>query len=170
MTARTSPLLIHANESLLEARLKHVAAGGEALIAERLAELDREWSTGRTAKVGYGVMILSGVALGAATSPLWFALPAIGGLSLIQHTFSRTSWLASACRGLGFRPGPEIDHEKVALKALRGDFRHLPALHEIEDKDDIARLEGEGGVVMSSEQEKHDVKEVVREIIEAAHV
>ena len=50
----------------------------------------------------------------------------------------------------------EIDQEKFALKALRGDFRGLPTIQEIENKDDIMRLEGEGGISIDPEEAKVD--------------
>ena len=67
---------------------------------------------------------------------------------------------------MGFRSGSEIDHERLALKVLRGDFRHLPTVQESENKDDIARLEGEGGIAldprflveMSDGQRPHQLK------------
>jgi hypothetical protein len=41
-------------------------------------------------------------------------------------------------------------------------------VHEIENKDDISRLEGEGGIALDEEESKPDMREVVKEVIEAA--
>ena len=69
---------------------------------------------------------------------------------------------------MGFRSGTDIDQEKFALRVLRGDFKHLPTLHEIESKDDISRLEGEGGITIDPDESKRDTKDVVKEVLNAA--
>jgi hypothetical protein len=155
-----------AQESL-EVRLAGLADAGPQAITDRLAQLDREWSAGRMTKATIGVLIVAGLGL-ALLSPWWLLLPAVGGLSLLEYLFSRTSWLGAAFRGLGFRSGADVDQEKFALRALRGDFKHLPTVHEIESKDDIARLEGEGGIALDPEEAKPDAKEVVKEVLQAA--
>ena len=43
----------------------------------------------------------------------------------------------------------------------------MPGVHEIENKDDIARLEGEGGIVIKQEA-RLDAKDVVRDRLDAA--
>lgn len=152
----------------LELRLASLADSGLPAIDERLTEIEREWSAGRMTKATIGVMILTGIALVAIANPWWLALPALGGLFLLQYLFGRSSWLGTAFHEMGFRTGSEIDQEKFALKALRGDFRNLPSVHEIENKDDIARLEGEGGIVVEPEEARPDTREVVRDALQAA--
>jgi hypothetical protein len=155
-------------QQALELRLACLADSGLPAIDERLVEIEREWSAGRMTKATIGVMILTGLALVAIAGPWWLALPAVGGLFLLQYLFGRSSWLGTAFHEMGFRTGAEIDHEKFALKALRGDFRHLPSVHEIENKDDIARLEGEGGIVIDPEEARPDAKDAVRGALDAA--
>jgi hypothetical protein len=130
----------------LESRLACLADAGPQAITERLEEIVDEWSAGRVTKTTIGISIVAGMALAALVDPWWLVLPAAGGLFLLQYLFTRTSWLGAAFQAMGFRTGAEIDQEKFALKVLRGDFRHLPTIHEIENKDDIARMEGEGGI------------------------
>jgi len=115
------------------------------------------------------VVVIAGLALAALTGTSWWLiLPAIGGLLLLQYLFTRSSWLGATFREMGLRSGADIDQEKFALKALRGDFRDLPTIHEIENKDDIMRLEGEGGISLDPEEAKVDAKAVVRNALEAA--
>ena len=152
----------------LEKRLICLADAGPQAISDRLDELEAEWSAGRMTKATIGVLIVTGLALTAFVGPWWLILPALGGLFLLQYLFSRTSWLGATFREMGFRSGAEIDHEKFALKALRGDFRHLPTVLELESKDDISRLEGEGGIAVDPEDSKLDAREVVREVLQAA--
>jgi hypothetical protein len=86
----------------------------------------------------------------------------------MQYLFTRSSLVGAFFRAIGFRSGSEIDQEKFALKVLRGDFRQLPTCQEIENKEDISRLEGEGGIALDPDEAKPDAWEVVREVIVAA--
>jgi hypothetical protein len=156
------------DQTKLEARLACLADAGPQAISDRLDQLDREWSAGRMTKAIIGVLIAAGLALTALAGPWWLTLPAVGGFFLLQYLFSRTSWLGATFQEMGFRSGADIDQEKFALRALRGDFKNLPTVHEIESKDDIARLEGEGGIALDPEESKPDVKDAVKEVLQAA--
>jgi hypothetical protein len=151
----------------LEQRLACLADAGPAAIADRLAQLDREWSAGRMAKATLGVTILVGFALTALLGPWWLILPGVAALFLLQYLFSRESWLSAAFHGAGYRTGCEIEHERFALKTLRGDFKHVPTVHDIEAADDITRLEGEGGIVVEPDDSKVDARVAVKEAIQA---
>jgi hypothetical protein len=69
--------------------------------------------------------------------------------------------------GMGYRTGFEVDQEKMALKVLRGDFRHLPTLHDVESRDDISRLEGEGGIALDPETAKVDPQHAAKVALDA---
>ena len=141
-------------------------AGHEAIDA-RLRKLDNEWSTGRMVKATTGLLILGGLLLTLFVSP-WFALVlAMGGIMLVQSLFAKQSWLGMVFHGLGFRTSCDIDHERIALKALRGDFRHLPTIHEIEDRDAISRFEDEGGPAFEYEHPRVDPRVAAHEVVEA---
>ncbi len=156
------------DQKALEKRLACLADAGPLAITERLEEINEEWSAGRITKAVIGVSMVAGLALAAWVNPWWLALPAFGGFILLQYLFGRSSWLGKLFQAIGFRSGADIDQEKFALKALRGDFRDLPTVHEIENKDDIARLEGEGGIALDPEESKPDAKSAVRDLLEAA--
>ncbi len=154
----------------LECRLAKLADAGPEAINDRLAQLDWEWTAGRAAKVTAAVVVLAGTALALATGSWWWmALTAAGGLLLLQYSFSKTSWLARMFQEMGYRTGCEVEQEKFALRALRGDFRHLPTVHDIEAQDDISRLEGEGGIVVEPAAHKVDPREAVKEVVQATH-
>lgn len=155
-------------EADLEKRLACLADAGPQAITDRLTQLDREWSAGRMTKAVIGVMIVTGFALTAALSPWWLALPAVGGLFLLQYLFGRSSWLGATFREMGFRSGQDIDQERFALRALRGDFKKLPTVDEIESRDDILRLEGEGGIAVDPDESKADARDAVKAAIQAA--
>jgi hypothetical protein len=152
----------------IEERLAWIAFEGPAAIERRLAELDREWSAGRAAKVVVGGGTLGGLAAALLVSLWWLALPVLLGLILLQYLVGRECWLTQGLKWLGLRNGIEIEHERLALKALRGDFRHLPIVHDRADADALARLEGEGGIADQPpalhEQNSAAVKEVLDRI------
>lgn len=151
----------------LACRLKKVIDGGPEAITERLAQLDREWTTGRASKATAGLMIVIGLALTAVFSPWWLVLTAAGGLLLLPYLFGRRSPLGGLFHRLGLRRGSEIEQEKVALKALRGDFRNVPSVQQVVNQDDISRLEGEGGIVYEPEESPVTADDAVKEVLGA---
>jgi len=68
---------------------------------------------------------------------------------------------------MGFRTGFEVDQEIMALKVIRGDFRNLPTFLDIENQEDISRLEGEGGIVMEPDTSKVAPMEAAKVALEA---
>jgi hypothetical protein len=88
----------------------------------RIKELDREWDVERTLQLNAATLSLTGTLLGIFVDKRWLALPAVVGLFLGQHAIQGWCPPLPALRKLGFRTRPEIDREKYALKALRGDF------------------------------------------------
>jgi hypothetical protein len=151
----------------LETRLARLAASGPGAVNSRLEELDNEWSSGRAAKGILSIAILLGTILTITVSWWWMILTAAAGLFLLQYLFTHVSILASLVQLFGYRPRAEIEHEKFALRTLRGDFRLLPTLHDIEDVDDITRLEGEGGIVLEVEDRKVDARDAAKEVLHA---
>ncbi len=152
----------------LGSRLAQLAAGGADAIKARLQEIEGEWSAGRVAKAVLSVTILIGVLLATTLNAWWTILPVVAGLLLCQYFFMKTSVLVLVTRYIGFRTRAEIEHEKFALRTIRGDFRNLPTLLDIEDTDDITRLEGEGGIVRDDDERKLDSRDAVKEILHAA--
>ena len=152
----------------LEARLHHVVEQGPAAIDERLQDLENEWSAGRATKVALAVIIGAGLALTFLASP-WFAvLPALGTFCLVQAMSTRSCpcMMTQLVRGMGFRHGADIEQERLALKALRGDFKHLHTVHQVEDHDAISRFEDEGGPAVDRE-DRVSPREAVNEILTA---
>ncbi|HUE74324.1 MAG TPA: DUF2892 domain-containing protein [Pirellulaceae bacterium] len=101
------------------------AAGGPAAIERRLEELDREWDIERTLEANAASLSLAGVILGATTHRGFFFLPGIVGAFLLQHAIQGWCPPVPVFRRLGFRTQPEIERERYALKALRGDFQNI---------------------------------------------
>lgn len=91
----------------------------------RLAELDREWDIERMLEANASTLALTGVVLGAAVDRRWLALPALVTAFLLQHAVQGWCPPVPVLRRLGFRTAHEIETERYALKALRGDFGQL---------------------------------------------
>lgn len=111
-----------------EANIAYFAAGGLDAIETRLRELDQEWDIERTLEANAASISLFGLTMGALVDRRWFTLPTIVAGFLLQHAIQGWCPPVSVFRRLGFRTRTEIDHERYALKALRGDFSNLPKL------------------------------------------
>jgi hypothetical protein len=90
-------------------------------IEERLHEIDREWDLDRAFFLGAGLIVTTfGVVAVARTrrpSPLLAAGP-----FLLLRALAGWAPPMSILRLLGVRSRQEIEHERTALRALRGDF------------------------------------------------
>lgn len=91
-------------------------------IGRRLRELDAEWDTERTLEANAATLALAGTVLGMTTDRRWLALPLAVTAFLLQHAVQGWCPPLPVLRRLGFRTAREIDVERNALKALRGDF------------------------------------------------
>jgi hypothetical protein len=108
-----------------EHRIEHLKYAGPAAIARRLKELDAEWDIERTLEANAATASLIGVTLGATVDRRWFALPAFVGAFLLLHAVQGWCPPVPLFRRLSVRTASEIDHERYALKALRGDFTDI---------------------------------------------
>ncbi len=92
------------------------------VIDERLRELDREWDIERVLEANASGLALTGVVLAATRGRGWLLLSA-GVLGfLMQHAVQGWCPPMPVLRRLGIRTQREIERERYALKALRGDF------------------------------------------------
>jgi len=103
-----------------EANVLHCAMRPEH-IQQRLRDLDREWDVERMLETNYAMVNLVGLALGAKW-PKWLMLPAVAGGFMLMHTVSGWCPPLPIMRRLGFRTAREIEQERHALMAIRGDF------------------------------------------------
>ena len=121
----TSVKLNQAIRQQTEDSLMRSAAAGPAAIDRRLAELDQEWDIERTLEANAATVALAGSILGATVDRRFFALPAAVAGFLLQHALQGWCPPVPIFRRLGFRTAAEIDRERYALKALRGDFSDI---------------------------------------------
>lgn len=91
-------------------------------IEERLKQLDAEWDVERVLEANASLLAFAGTALGATIDRRWLTLPAVVTAFLFQHAVQGWCPPLPLIRRLGVRTAAEIDHERYALKMLRGDF------------------------------------------------
>lgn len=95
-------------------------------IGQRLRALDNEWDIERAIEANAAAIAFAGIALGVTRSRSWLALPALVSGFLFQHAVQGWCPPVPVLRRFGFRTAYEIDEERQALKALRGDFDRIP--------------------------------------------
>lgn len=103
--------------------LKSYSGSDSEAIDQRISQLDKEWDIERTLELNAATLAITGTVLGFVVDKRWLALPIVVGAFLVQHAIQGWCPPLPIFRRLGFRTRPEIDKEKFALKALRGDFR-----------------------------------------------
>ena len=108
-----------------EENISMYGSAGKHAIGRRLEELDREWDVERALEVNAASVGLVGLALGATVNRKWYILPAVVSAFLLQHALQGWCPPVVLFRRLGFRTRKEIDHERHALKAVRGDFEDI---------------------------------------------
>ncbi len=108
-----------------EARVSAFSYAGREAIDKRLEQLDREWDIERAIEANGSVLLLTGLGLGALFSKKWLILPALVGGFCLQHAIQGWCPPIEAFRRMGVRTAREIEEERNALKALRGDFDEI---------------------------------------------
>ena len=108
------------------------------LIDKRLRELDNEWDIERVLETAAGAVTLGTLTLGVAFKRFRIMPFIIAGF-LLQHALQGWCPPLPILRRMGFRTSREISRERVALKALRGDFDRLRG-EGAEDTSNLIRM------------------------------
>jgi hypothetical protein len=118
----TTPAVNESIQSTASRRVRYFESRrGE--IADRLQELADEWDIERAIQANASVLAFSGIAMAAVTRDRrWLAVPAVVSAFLFQHAVHGWCPPVPILRALGFRTSYEIEEERNALKALRGDY------------------------------------------------
>lgn len=103
-------------------RIEQLVNAPPAAIQKRLDELEQEWDIERALETNASIATLVGLALGTSVDRRWLILPTAVGGFLLQHALQGWCPPLPILRRLGFRTSYEIDAERYALKAMRGDF------------------------------------------------
>ncbi|WP_440947334.1 hypothetical protein ACSAZL_03400 [Methanosarcina sp. T3] len=120
--AHTSPEINEAIDREIAATVRFYADKTHYEISKRIKELDNEWDIGRYIEFRAGLVSMIGVVLGLKKSRKWFILPLIAATFLLQYSIRGWCPPVPVLRKFGIRTKQEINVEKYALKALRGDF------------------------------------------------
>ena len=121
VTRNTAEEINEAIQRQIDARVEHYAAHPDE-IDERLHALDQEWDIERTLEANAAGFGFAGVLLGALADRRFLVLPGLVTGFLMQHALQGWCPPVPLFRRLGVRTAAEIETERTALKALRGDF------------------------------------------------
>jgi hypothetical protein len=102
-------------------RVKQCARAGPDAIERRLAKLDREWDIERLIEVEAPATIMLGILLANLHDRRWMMLSAFAASMVIVHSLQGWYPLLPVLRRLGVRSQAEIEMERNALRALRGE-------------------------------------------------
>jgi hypothetical protein len=102
------------------------AAGAPAAVLDRLiADLDDEWDIERWLETNASILALSGTLMGIFVNRKFLIVPCLVLPFLLQHAIQGWCPPVPLFRRKGVRTRREIETEKNALKALRGDFAEV---------------------------------------------
>jgi hypothetical protein len=124
--AHTAPDVNARIDDEMRDRLFRASAWSDDAISARIEDLDREWDIERYLEVLAPTFSLTGIALAALHDRRWLLLPVTVLSFFIQHAVQGWCPPLALLRRQGVRTRREIDEERYALKALRGDFSGLP--------------------------------------------
>ncbi|MDD4619537.1 MAG: hypothetical protein PHQ15_01765 [Methanosarcina sp.] len=123
--ANTPPEINQAIDTEIAATVRFYAGKTDYEITKRIKELDLEWDIERYLEANAAIFTFIGAALGLKKNQNWFVLPLIVSIFLLQHAVQGWCPPLSIFRRLGIRTMREIEVEKYAMKALRGDFDEI---------------------------------------------
>ncbi|MGC4115759.1 MAG: hypothetical protein QM765_14395 [Myxococcales bacterium] len=107
-------------------RIEELATRSDTEQSAYLAKLDRSWSVDRAA-LALTASLAAGSCLAAVWRPGWLWLAALSCGSLLQSAVTGGGLPLMLLRRMGLRTRRELECERCALKALRGDFELVTA-------------------------------------------
>jgi hypothetical protein len=120
----------------IEIRVREYSHRSESEIARRINELEREGDIERLLETNASLLAFTGLVLGIIRNRKWLIVPGIVLPFLFQHAIQGWCPPVPIFRRLGVRTRDEIDREKYALKALRGDFDEVNSMRRPEEAED----------------------------------
>lgn len=109
----------------MEERVSWIASAGSGAVSRRLKDLDQEWDTERTLEANAATLTVVGSALALLVNRRFTVVPLVIGSFLLQHTIQGWCPPLPVFRRYGVRTQAEIEQERYALKAIRGDFKQV---------------------------------------------
>lgn len=99
-------------------------------ITERIKVLGAEWDIERVLQANMATLALSGIALSFSKNRSWLILPTVVLGFFMEHAVQGWCPPITLLRYFKIRTRDEINQEKHALKALRGDYAELRSAQE----------------------------------------
>jgi len=115
-----------------EDNIRYFATQPNDVLSDRIDDLEEEWDVDRLVQACVSGVGLTSIIFGALFSKKWWLVTTAAAGFLGNHAINGWCPTASVLRRLGFRTRQEIDREKFALKAIRGDFSDISTLEDID--------------------------------------
>jgi hypothetical protein len=122
----TAPARNEAIRRRTDAEIVRMEGASSRDVQMRLRTLDREWDVERVLQANAATIVLLGLALATTVHRRFLLLPAAVFGFFGQHALQGWCPPVPVLRRLGIRTQREIERERYALKALRGDFDMVP--------------------------------------------
>jgi hypothetical protein len=120
--ANTPPEINEAIDCEIATTVRFYTGKTDYEISRKIEELDHEWDIERYIEANAAIFSFIGAVLGLKWSRKWFILPILVSIFLLQHAVQGWCPPVSVFRRFFIRTRKEIELEKYALKAVRGDF------------------------------------------------
>jgi len=101
----------------------------DQVISQRISELNKEWDIERVLEINMSALALTGLAM-SFKNRAWLVLPTAAVGFFAQHALRGWCPPVELYRLLRFRTRQEIEKEKHALKALRGDYDNIKSAEQ----------------------------------------
>ena len=115
----------NAIDEMIISNIREYAEKSDAEISQRIEALDKEWDIERVLDLTMSLLALLGISGSLIFYEYSIALPMLLLFFFIWHAFQGWCPPIPLLRYFKIRTRPEIDREKYALKAMRGDFHSL---------------------------------------------
>jgi len=121
----TPPQELEEIDERIERNIRFFGSQPQPLLTQRIQALEQEWSVERWLETNASVLAVGGALIGLTFKKKWLVLSTVVSGFLLQHAVSGWCPPVPFLRRLGVRTQSEIDREKFALKAVRGDFNNI---------------------------------------------
>jgi hypothetical protein len=118
-------------DQMILSNIKQYSEKSQEEISRRIRELDKEWDIERVLDFNMSLLALCGITGSLIFNRYSIILPILLLLFFIWHAFQGWCPPIPILRYFKVRTRPEIDREKYALKAMRGDFNGLKREKEL---------------------------------------
>lgn len=117
------------DEDILK-NIKYYSDLSEEVINKRIKKLEREWDIERLLEINLSTLALTGILLSIIKHRSWIILSTVALGFFAQHAIQGWCPPLPVLRFFKKRTRNEINNEKHALKALRGDYEDIKTAEE----------------------------------------